>query len=66
MDDDSRQLAALLAKAGNRSFRRYEVRRIDGRFTVVRNEIDRAFDLAMSDVFGIEIEPDDKDGTLLD
>jgi hypothetical protein len=30
------------------------------------NEIDRFFDLAMSEVFGIELEPDDKDGMLLD
>jgi hypothetical protein len=66
VEDDNREFAALLAKAGNRSFRRYEVRRINGRFTVVRNEIDRVFDLAMSEVFGTEIEPDDKDETLLD
>ena len=29
-------------------------------------DADRFFDLAMSEVFGIELEPDDKDGMFLD
>jgi hypothetical protein len=31
-----------------------------------RNEIHRFFDLAMTDVFGTELEPDEKDGMYLD
>jgi hypothetical protein len=33
---------------------------------LVRNEIDRFFDLAMSEVFGTELEPEDKGGMFLD
>src|SRR6266403_6164027 len=57
------RLAALLTKQSNRSFRRYDLKRIDGRLMLVRNEIDLAFDLAISEVCGIELEPDEKDGT---
>ena len=39
---------------------------MDGRLMLVRSEIDRFFDLAMSEVFGTELEPDDKDGMFLD
>jgi len=42
------------------------LKRVDGRLMLVRNEIDRAFDLAISEVCGIELEPDEKDGTFLD
>jgi hypothetical protein len=33
---------------------------------LVRNELDRAFEWALSEVCGIEFEPDEKDGTFLD
>jgi hypothetical protein len=36
-----------------------------GLLMLVRNEIDRFFDLAMSEAFGIELESDDRDGMLL-
>jgi hypothetical protein len=66
IEEDLRSLAELLSKQGNRAFRRYELKRIDGRLMLVRNEIDRAFDLAISEVYGVELEPDEKDGTFLD
>lgn len=66
IEEDLRGLAELLSKQGNRAFRRYELKRVDGRLMLVRNEIDRAFDLAISEVCGIELEPDEKDGTFLD
>jgi hypothetical protein len=66
LEEEFAELAALLSKQGNRAFRRYDLKCIDGRLMLVRDEVDRAFDLAMSEVFGIEIEPDEKDGTLLD
>jgi hypothetical protein len=66
LEEGFRRLAALLTKQGNRSFRRYELKRVDGRLMLVRNEIDLAFDLAISEVCGIELEPDEKDGTFLD
>jgi hypothetical protein len=65
IEEDLRGLAELLRKQGNRAFRRYELKRVDGRLMLVRNEIDRAFDLAISEVCGIELEPDEKDGTFL-
>jgi hypothetical protein len=66
MEEDLAQLAALLSKQANRGYRRYELKRIDGRLMLVRDEIDRAFDLAISEVCGIELEPDERDGTFLD
>ena len=66
MVDTARELAALLTKGGSKACRRYEVRTVNGRPMLVRNEIDRYFDLAMSEVFGTELEPDEKDGMFLD
>jgi hypothetical protein len=66
IEEALRRLAELLSKQSNRSFRRYELKRVDGRLMLVRNEIDLAFDLAISEVCGIELEPDEKDGTFLD
>jgi hypothetical protein len=66
MEEDLDRLAAVLRKQCNRAYRRYELKRVDGRLMLVRNEVDRAFDLAISDVYGIELEPDEKDGTFLD
>jgi hypothetical protein len=66
LEDGFRRLAALLTKQSNRSFRRYDLKRVDGRLMLVRNEIDLAFELAISEVYGIELEPDEKDGTFLD
>ena len=66
MEEDLDRLAAVLRKQGNRGYRRYELKRVDGRLMLVRNEVDRAFDLAISEVCGIELEPDEKDGTFLD
>jgi hypothetical protein len=59
MEEEFAQLAALLSKQGNRGYRRYDLKRIDGRLMLVRDEIDRAFDLAISEVYGIELEPDE-------
>ncbi len=66
MEEDPSRLAALLSKQGNRGYRRYELKSIDGRLMLVRDEVDRAFDLAISEVCGIELEPDEKNGTFLD
>jgi hypothetical protein len=70
MDDDMQRdvsaFAELFNKQTNRGGQRYELRQIGGRLMLVRNEIDRFFDLAMSEVFGIELESDDKDGIFLD
>jgi hypothetical protein len=66
LEEDFSKLVALLSKQGNRAFRRYELKRLEGRLMLVRNEIDLAFELAISEVFGIELEPDEKDGTFLD
>jgi hypothetical protein len=66
MEEGLGRLAELLNKQGNRGFRRYDLKRVEGRMMLVRNEIDLAFDLAMSEVCGIELEPDEKDGMFLD
>ena len=66
IEDDFGELTALLSKQRNRGYRRYDMMRIDGRLMLVRDEIDRAFDLAISEACGIELEPDEKDGTFLD
>jgi hypothetical protein len=66
LEENFAELAALLSKQGNRAYRRYDLKHIDGRLMLVRNEIDRAFDLAISEVCGVELEPDEKDGTFLD
>jgi hypothetical protein len=66
MEEDLGRLATLLSKQGNRGHRRYELKRIDGRLMLVRDGVDLAFDLAISEVCGIELESDEKDGTYLD
>ena len=66
MEQDVAAFARLLSKESKKAFRRYELRKIGGRLMLVRNEIDRFFDIAMSEVFGTELEPDDKDGMFLD
>jgi len=66
LEENFAELAALLSKQGNRAYRRYDLKRVEGRLMLVRNEIDRAFDLAISEVCGIELEPDEKDGTFLE
>ena len=53
-------------KKGNKAFRRYELKLVGGRLMLVRNELDRMYDLALRDACGCEIEPDDKDGIFLD
>jgi hypothetical protein len=60
------RLTALLRKQGNRGYWRYELGRVDGRLMLVRDEVDCAFNLALSELCGIELEPDEKDGTFLD
>ena len=62
LEEGFAKLAAILSKQGNRGFRRYDLKRVDGRMMLIRDEIDRAFDLAMSEVCGIELEPDEKLG----
>jgi hypothetical protein len=49
MEEGLGRLPELLNKQGNRGFRRYDLKRVDGRMMLVRNEIDLAFDLAMSE-----------------
>jgi hypothetical protein len=66
LEESFAELAAVLSKQCNRAYRRYDLKRVEGRLMLVRNEIDRAFDLAISEVCGIELEPDEKDGTFLD
>jgi hypothetical protein len=66
LEEGFARLAAILSKQGNKGFRRYDLKRVDGRMMLVRNEIDLAFDLAMSEVCGIVLEPDEKDGMFLD
>jgi hypothetical protein len=61
-----RRIREALEQGKQKRFRRYELRKIDGRLMLVRNEIDRFCDIAMSEVFGTELEPDDKDGMFLD
>jgi hypothetical protein len=41
-------------------FRRYDLKRVDGRLMLVPNELDRAFEWALSEVCCIEFEPDEK------
>jgi hypothetical protein len=64
--EDAAALAALLSKRGNGGYRRCQLKRIDGRLMLVRDELDRMFDLALRDVCGCEIEPDEKDRMFLD
>jgi len=66
LEEDFSKLAALLSKQRNRAFRRYELKRVGSRLMLVRNGIDLAFELAISEVCGVELEPDEKDGTFLD
>ena len=66
MEADVGALAAVLSKKGNKGYRRYQLKCIDGRLMLIRDELDRIFDLVMSEVCGTELEPDDKDGTFLD
>ena len=65
LEENFRSFAEHLNKIGNKSHRRYELKSMDGRLVPVRNEVCRAFDEAMFEAFGTEIEPDDKDGTFL-
>ena len=52
---------AGLFRNGDKPFRRYALKTVDGRLKLVRNELDRMFDLALRDVSGCEIERDEKD-----
>ena len=51
---------------GAGAYQRYELKIVDGRPMVVRNELDRMFDPALRDLCGCEIEPDKKDRSCLD
>jgi hypothetical protein len=66
LEEGFARLAAVLSKEGNRGFRRYDLKRVDGRLMLVRDEVDRIFESVMSEVCGIEFDPDDKDGKFLD
>jgi len=44
MQEDFAELAALLSKQRNRGYRRCELKRIEGRLVLVRNELDRAIE----------------------
>jgi hypothetical protein len=70
VDDELQQafidLADRLRKAGNTSYRRYELKIADGRLVLARDEICRAVENAIAEVCGTEVEPDDNDGIFLD
>ncbi len=66
MEANAAEFAALLSKKGNKSYRRYRLERKDGRFVLIRDELDRMFEEVMTEVCDIEFDPDDKDGKFLD
>jgi hypothetical protein len=66
LEEGFRSLAEHLRKQGNRSYRRYALQRVDGRWMLVRDELDLMFENVLNEVCGTEPEPDDKDGTFLD
>jgi hypothetical protein len=66
MEKEAEAFVRLLRKGGNKAFRRYELKAVDGHLMLVRNELCRMFDLALNDATGCEIEPDEKDGMFLD
>ena len=66
MEANMAELAALLSKKGNKSYRRYRLERKDGRFLLIRDELDRMFEEVMTELSGIEFDSDDKDGKFLD
>jgi hypothetical protein len=63
--DDVAALARLFDQKGNRAYRRYTLKQVDGRLMLVRDQLDLFFELALSDVLGTDMEPDDKDGSFL-
>jgi hypothetical protein len=65
-EEDFRSFTEHLSKTGNKSHRRYELKGIDGRLMLVRDQVCRAFDIAIAEAFGTDLEPDDKDGIFLD
>ena len=65
MEEEAAELARLIQQGSNKALRRYDLRLVGGRM-LVRHELCRMFDLALRDVCGCEIEPDEKDGMFLD
>jgi hypothetical protein len=65
LEEGFRSLAEYLSKKGNTNHRRYELKSVDGRPMLIRDDFCRAFEAAVSETFGIDIEPDDRDGTFL-
>ena len=59
-------LAQFSGDQSNRNGRRYTLKAVDGRQMLVRDEVCRAVDEAISEVYGTALKPDDKDGTFLD
>jgi hypothetical protein len=66
IEADVAAFAALLSKEGNKGCRRYRLERKDGRLVLIRDELDRMFESVMTEVCGVEFDPDDKDGRFLD
>src|SRR5258708_29091060 len=66
LGESLRSLAERLSKQGNRNYRRYELKCVDRRYMLVRNEICRMVEQAINEAYHTEPEPDDKDGTFLD
>ena len=63
---DGAGLRAAVATKRQQSLSALELKIVGGRLMLVRNELDRMYDLALRDDCGCEIEPDDKDGMFLD
>jgi hypothetical protein len=63
---DRAVFAQLSRRNGNKAYWSHELKIVGGRLMLVRNELDRMYDLALRDDCGCEIEPDDKDGMFLD
>jgi hypothetical protein len=66
MKPDVGELAALLSKKGNKAYRRYRLERRYDRLMLIRDELDCIFESVVSEVCGIEFDPDDNDGKFLD
>jgi hypothetical protein len=59
-------LGPLLIERPSRASRRYRLERVGDRLMLVRDDIDRAFEFALQEACGCEIESDEKDGKFLD
>lgn len=63
---DHDDMTEHLQKQGNRSYRRYSLIQIDGRWALERNPICWMFDEVVNETFGTELDPDDRRQIFLD